>query len=511
MSAPLRSGSVAARPVLDGVLVVEFGGGVAGSAAGMLLADYGARVLKLEPPEGSPLRSAPVFQVLNRGKESVVVDAASEHDRARVREMLAACDVCLVADLDLWRSLGLDQESVGADNPGMTLVMMPPYVDENDRWPEDGEALSAALGMAINQCSFEGVPVEIVEPHLLYVQGALGALAAVCGLRETDLSGRGRSMTVSGAHAFVAFAPQLLVFDPTTAVRKRDLGAGGAHPLYTNYQAADGRWIFLGALSDKFMRRALAVLEDETLLDDPRIGGDTDGLYSPVNRRWVRARLAERFRARASTEWLRLFESVDVPVAPVQTCREWWDHPQFEASCGRVVVRHPVLGSVEMPRRFFRLPAAPEPDPGAAPELGSSGPEVDRSRIAGPGERSRGDVDPAGPLGGLRVAILGSFVAGPQTARLLHLMGADVIKVEPPAGDPWRRYGFQFSEGVRSLAVDLRTPEGLAALIRLAETLDVVIDNFRPGFLRSIGADDDALRAGIVQAGRRLLLLDDDA
>ena len=79
MSTLPNSGVPETRPVLDGVLVVELAGGIAGSAAGVLLADYGARVLKLEPPGGSPLRSAPSFQVLNRGKESVVVDAASEH------------------------------------------------------------------------------------------------------------------------------------------------------------------------------------------------------------------------------------------------------------------------------------------------------------------------------------------------------------------------------------------------------------------------------------------------
>ena len=90
---------------------------------------------------------------------------------------------------------------------------------------------------------------------------------------------------------------------------------------------------------------------------------------------------------------------------------------------------------------------------------------------------------------------LGTILAGPFAGSLLAELGADVIKVEPPAGDPFRTVGFIYNRGMRSIAIDLQAQAGQAVFRDLVRSADVVIDNYRPGVLARLGIDYDALRA----------------
>ncbi|SFR90864.1 Crotonobetainyl-CoA:carnitine CoA-transferase CaiB [Agromyces sp. CF514] len=110
----------------------------------------------------------------------------------------------------------------------------------------------------------------------------------------------------------------------------------------------------------------------------------------------------------------------------------------------------------------------------------------------------------AGPLGGIRVIELGQYISGPYAAKLLADLGADVVKVEAPEGDPMRRWEGSgamspqfaaYNRGKRAVTLDLKTAEGLAALLELARTADVLIENFRPGVATRLGFGPEALRA----------------
>jgi len=111
----------------------------------------------------------------------------------------------------------------------------------------------------------------------------------------------------------------------------------------------------------------------------------------------------------------------------------------------------------------------------------------------------------SGPLRGLRILELGHFVAAPFATRLLADLGADVIKVEPPGGDPVRGWGEQIDgkslwwslhgRNKKSVVLDLKTDEGKRAVLNLAAESDAVIENFRPGQLEKLGLGPDALRA----------------
>jgi crotonobetainyl-CoA:carnitine CoA-transferase CaiB-like acyl-CoA transferase len=107
------------------------------------------------------------------------------------------------------------------------------------------------------------------------------------------------------------------------------------------------------------------------------------------------------------------------------------------------------------------------------------------------------------PLDGVRVLDLGQYISGPCTSVLLAEMGADVIKVEPPKGDPFRQWEsgglnatfVAFNRGKRSIALDLKDPDDLATLIALVETADVLVENFRPGVTERLGITHEVLSA----------------
>ena len=116
-----------------------------------------------------------------------------------------------------------------------------------------------------------------------------------------------------------------------------------------------------------------------------------------------------------------------------------------------------------------------------------------------PGRPSRrGRPATGAPLAGTRAIDLAGFIAGPVVSRHLAMLGSEVVKVEPPSGDPFRAFGPMFAawnQGKRSVALDLQQAGDQQRLYRLVEGVDVVVENFRPGVATRLGCDDAALRA----------------
>jgi len=487
--------------VLENLLVVDLSDGIGGPLAAQFLADYGAEVVKVEPPGGDPGRARPGFAWLHRGKRSVVLDPGVPADRERFAQLLARADVCVSTDGSQLAAWDVDPGGLEAAYPQLVLLETPLWVGEPDPLTEIDtlELLAARTGLAWNQASFTGGPIELVEPQVLYVQGAWAACTVVAALVDRVASGLGQRVRVSGVHAFVEFGPHLLVFDPAKPPGRRNFGPGGPNPTYTNYQCADGLWLLIGALGHKFMRRVIHLLELDDVLDDPRIGQDPDRLFTPENCDWVRDEMAAAFGRRDRASWLAALEKADVPSSPLLERGDWFDHEHVRAMGLHAELDDPQTGRLAQVGDPIRLSATPSRPVRPAPQPGADQAGLDRMlagqaprAVAGTQARATG-AD--GPLTGIRVLSLGAYVAGPYSARLLGELGAEVIKIEPPAGDPWRMHGFQVNLGMRGLALDITAPAGQAALTELIKCADVVMDNFRPGVLERLGLDDASLRA----------------
>lgn len=487
---------------LQGVRVLDLTTGIAGPLAAMLLADFGSDVVKVEPPEGEPGWARPGFAMFNRNKRSVTLDPATEPGRRRLESLVAGADVCVTGTGS--ETLGIpaaDLDQLTGRYPALIHLHMPPYLEDTP-WPggvESNALLSAVLGLSLRQSSFAGGPVDPVYPHFLYVQAVWGACTAAAALVERRWSGQGQRVTVGGVHGAMVAMPLQFLLTPGVEPTDTAVGAGGPSPLYSRYRCADGRWLFVAGLTAKFQRTALTVLGLDHLLDAPGVDGDLERLLAQENRPMLRKRISDTFATRTCADWHRAFTAADCPTAPVTTREGWLDHPQVRAIGMAVTLDDPERGPVTMPGNPIHLTATPPAITRPASRADDAGDVRWAPRPAPAGTSAR----QAGPLAGYRVLDLGMVLAGPYTGTLLAELGADVVKVEIPAGDGWRERGLIYIRGQRGLAVDLRTDEGRDLFFRLVRDADVVIDNFRPGVLDRLGIGHDRLLA----ANRRLVAL----
>ena len=485
---------------LDGVRVLDASTGIAGPMAAMYLADFGADVVKLEPPGGDPGRARPGFAMWNRNKRGIVIDPADAAARARRDAFLRGADVCLFSEtLDALTHHGLDPETVRAGNGRLIYLHMPPFLPDATPWPGGGESaamIEAGTGVAMRQPSVDPVPVDSVSPYVLYSQAMWGATAAVAALVEREASGAGQTVGVGGLHGMMQAMAYDLTLIPGAPFQPRPGGPGGSMPHYRLYECNDGRWLFLAALTPAFFLPVLDMLGLMHILADERLDGDPLAVALPENVLWAIGLLREAFLRRPRDEWLRLLAEIGCPSGPVEDRDDWLDHPQIEAIGMRAELDDPERGRVVMPGLPLNLTRSPAAIRTPAPTLGQHDAVVE----PWPPQPSAPPDAPArdGPLAGVRVLDLGAIIAGPHAGALLAELGADVVKVETLDGDFMRLLGngiVAFNKGKRSLSADLRSEAGHAIFLDLARDADIVIDNYRAGVLERLRIDYASVRA----------------
>ncbi len=473
---------------LGGIRVLDLSQGIAGPLAAMLLADFGADVVKVEPPQGDPARALPGFAAWNRNKRGIVLASGSP----QLDQWLAGADVCVSSALDP----SLDPERLVARFPRLVVLHTPPYAPTYTPWAGGAEShalLAALAGPSRRQSSFNGGPIDLVYPFPLYVQGHWGAAATVAALLERQRSGFGQAVTVSGLHGVMVSCAGTFIVVPSQPALPTNVGPGGRHPCYTTYQCQDGEWLFLAALTPKFQVNAFKVLGVGDVFADERINGAPARVLLPENRGWVRQLLADAFQKRPRDEWLERLEAGDCPAGPLGGRDAWLDHPQLRCNSLCVEVDDPERGRVTMPGIPLVMTETPGSVRTPAPTLGQHNatamPWQPHAPPTGTPPAAR-----TGPLAGYRVLDLGTILAGPYAGALLTELGADVVKVETPSGDAFREAGFTYNRGQRGLAINLQSAEAREAFHALVRTADAVLDNSRLGVLKRLGIDYASLK-----------------
>jgi crotonobetainyl-CoA:carnitine CoA-transferase CaiB-like acyl-CoA transferase len=288
---------------LAGSLVVDLTRYLPGAFASRELLRLGARVVRLEPPEGDPMRHvAPAWDAaLNAGKESVTCDLKAEPELAQA--LLGRADVVLEG----FRPGVADRLGVGpGDVPERTVYC------SITGFGVDGRH-SRRAGHDLNYAGWAGMLADTAPalPPLQPADLAAGALAAavevLAALLARQRTGRGARLTVSmthGAHRLVSFRAG---GDPLPRFLTGGLAA------YAIYETADGRHLTVGALEPKFFVRLCELLERPELAERQLVAEAQPALA---------AELARTFRRRPLAEWLELFEQEDVCVGPVATLAE---------------------------------------------------------------------------------------------------------------------------------------------------------------------------------------------
>ena len=288
---------------LAGTLVVDMTRYLPGAFASRELQRLGARVVRLEPPEGDPMRHvAPAWdEALNGGKESVACDLKAEPELARA--LLARADVALEG----FRPGVAERLGVGPDDvpPRVVYCRITGFGSEGRHAGRAGHDLNYLGWAGVLEDTAPGLPP--IQPADL-AAGALGAVAEVlAALLHRERTGEGARLTISMTHGSHRLVAHRLGGDPMP----RFLTGGAA--CYGIYRTADGRHLTVAALEPKFFVRLCELIGRPELAELQLLPDRQDDLA---------AELAAVLASRPLAEWLELFEDEDVCAGPVATLAE---------------------------------------------------------------------------------------------------------------------------------------------------------------------------------------------
>src|SRR5277367_2059897 len=489
---------------LDGINLVEFDSNLGAAYAAMLLAENGARAIKVEPPGGSRGRGTPHFHVLNRSKRALELDLDDRASDSRVKELIRWADVVVTGFTPArLEHLNLDSKSIRRLNPRAIALGVPPLgargpdsrVDAND------DLVAARGGITGSQWARSGNPVALVFPASSYSAGVLAATAAVAALLVRGASGAGQAVEASLlAGALSLHTGAILRHEKMTSPYHGPQDPLGPIPIYRLFEAADGKYLFAACGNSTFWGKFAIAIERPDLVGDPRFENAPWGIPAEY---WqpLKDIIEPILRTRTRDEWLSILREADVPCAPVMTRHEFIDHPQTRALAMRQEIDDPALGRTIQMGLPVQLNDTPGEIVGPAPGRGD-----DRAALQWlaepkpdtPAKSDRSSSSQRPPLNGVTVLDFASYIAGSYGPMILAQLGASVIKIESLEGDSFRHFGFGFlgwNQGKRGLSVNLASAEGREIIHRLVDKADIIVENLRPGRMRKFGFDYETLAA----------------
>jgi len=488
---------------LDGINIVEFDSNLGAAYAAMLLAENGARTIKVEPPGGSRERGTPHFHVLNRSKRVLELDLDARAS-AQVAELIRWADIVVTGFTPArLKQLKLDPESIRRLNPRAIALGVPPLGSRGpDADFDANDDLVAALGgITGSQWARSGNPVALVFPAASYSAGVMAATAAVAAILARGANRAGQAVEVSLlAGAFSLHTGAILRHEKMTSLYHGPQDPLGPIPVYRLFEAADGEYLFAACGNATFWGKFAIAIDRPDLVGDPRFENAPWGIAAE---HWqpLKDIIEPIIRTRARDEWLSILRESDVPCAPVMTRQEFIEHPQTRALGMRHQIDDPALGRmIQMGLPVF-LNDTPGAITGPAPAIGDDRASLqwlrEPTRDASP---ANDDLHPAGrpPLHGVIVLDFASYIAGSYGPMILSQLGAEVLKIESLEGDSFRHFGFGFlgwNQGKRGISVNLASAEGREIILGLADKADIVVENLRPGRMRKFGFDYETLAA----------------
>ncbi len=342
---------------LAGIRVLELAHVMAGPVCGLMLADMGADVIKVERlPSGDASRAflppdvegeSAAFMMMNRGKRGIAVDLRSPDGVALVRTLAADADVLIENfRVGTMERIGLGWDVLAADNPRLVYCQITGF-GRTGPLAEQGGFDLIAQGysglMSITGESDTDVPTKVGAPVTDITAGILAAYGVVCALFERERTGVGQRVDTSLFEAGITQTYWQSAIALASGVSPGALGS--AHPLTAPYQAfrtADG-WVNIGASNEATWTRLTEALGLASLRDDVRFAdnaGRMGNLPALVDA------LAPALADRTTEEWLGLLGAAGVPVGPVASIGEMLEHPQTVARDMVVEVEHTRLGPI---------------------------------------------------------------------------------------------------------------------------------------------------------------------
>ena len=527
---------------LEGCRVIDFGHYFAGPLAGMLLADQGAEVVKIDRL-GQKQTPQPVDTVFNRGKQRLQLDLKTPDDLENAKQLVKSADV-LIENFrpGVMRALGLGPDEMTRLNPRLIYLSLPgfPSADEFKASIRAFEGVvSAATGFFRDlhdiRRELEAPPVYTPLPvpsAYAAVHGALAVTLALYAREQTSLGDvievplSGAAMSAMGA--FVnQWSPLNNLRRPNPAnqpLRERMKRADPDeqdklveelrtlyHPMWDSYATADGGWVYMLAHNNSRhsvnLVKGLGIYNDliaDGMTDLPAYEnlGRTDNLQLverllPDLKEKLRGRIATAFLKKSASEWIPIMQECGVPFSIHRTTRDWLYAPEALEAALIVVIDEPLHGEVRQLGLQTTLSRTADDQVQPRRSCPAKLSKLLQNRQVWPARKSPSAKPGRGILEGIRVLDLSTVLAGPCCARTLAEYGADVIKIDSPS--PYLTMGTVFrlhlevGQGKRSIILDLKQAAGKEIFLELVKQADVIVQNFRPGVAERLGIDYDLL------------------
>ncbi|MCY3811542.1 MAG: CoA transferase [Gammaproteobacteria bacterium] len=528
---------------LAGIRIVDLSRNVAGPYASYLLAQFGADVVKVEPPGGDPSRRfgpfpddvadpecSGLFLHLNRNKRSVVLDAAE--DGATIRRLAADADILIEdfapGDAARW---GWGFDVLSAANPALVVTSITPFGQTGPYRDYRGSELTlqAIGGPLVTNGHAEREPLKLGGHYAHYHAGITAALATMMGLRRAESTGAGDWIDVAVFECQAGCRDRRTIQITSASytgkcggrlrTARRTFGIGVR-------RCADGYVNIMGA-GVKRLPRLLDMIDAPAAeeIDPLNVAPDERERLEDVYSAWLAERPKREAVQKAQAHGLLAgaFHTIAEVVAdPHYADRGAWDE-----------VDHPRAGRLTYPGRPFTLSAGGRVPPERAPLLNEHADEVLAASRSRRTRQSPSSGELPLPLAGIRVAEITVVWAGPHVTQLLAEWGADVVRIEPanrvqpftrgmeqvpdpqrvreliargapvgypdgdPGTDPWNRNASfnSHARNKRSMTCDIMTPEGREAVLRLARECDVLVENNVPETIDKAGLDYASLKA----------------
>jgi crotonobetainyl-CoA:carnitine CoA-transferase CaiB-like acyl-CoA transferase len=371
---------------LKGCRVIELAHIMAGPACGLMLADMGADVVKVEKPRGDDTRQSlppdingesAAFMMMNRNKRGIVLDLKHEKGKAALRHLLKGTDVVIENyRKGTMEKLGLGYDTLKRDNPGLIYCEISGF-GRDGPYAERGGFDLIAQGMAgIMSITGEAPgrpPVKVGAPISDITAGILAAMGIAAAFAHKLRTGEGQRVDTSLFEAAIVHTYWQSAIAFATGVSPGPMGS--AHPLNAPYQSfptADG-WINIGAANQANWERLVALIGEPQLKDDDRFVTNDRRM---ANRGELEEVLNDIIRRKTTDQWLAILDAGGLPAGPVLSITEMHRDPQALAREMIVETDHPVAGPVKaigLPVKFHGTPGG---SVRPAPRLGQHTREV---------------------------------------------------------------------------------------------------------------------------------------
>lgn len=537
---------------LKGLKILDLGLAGAGPIGPTLLAELGAEVIKLEPPEGGNIlrRLPPLFNgqslwfpTEGRHKKSLTVDLHAEKGQKIVKDLIRHCDVVLEnfrpGTMERWNMGWEELRKIKGD---LIMVRVSGFGQEGPYKNRTSyDTMGASMGGVIHLTGHPDDPPTLIQLALCdYISAAFNALATLLAIHYKNKTGKGQWAEITQYEAIFRLAEwTVAAYDKLGMVRGR---GGNRHPSIAPqdlYLTKDQKWVAISAPTNKIFTRLARAIGREDLVGEQKFSSPA---MRAENSDEINNLVAEWVLGKCQHEVVSILAEAGVPVGPLYSPKEIAEDPHYQARENLVKIDDPVHGEFLVTNITPRFSATPVSVHDAGVPLGENTQEILEKMlgygreyietlkaegiIAPPAKPSR--PPPISPqtqpivesydklpwlknnksdmvLEGLRIIELGSNLAASFAASLLADFGGEVIKIEEPGPGDNLRHLPPFYQGKslwwavegrnkKSITLDLRIGEARSVLKELVAISDIVIEGFSAGTLEKWGIGYEELK-----------------